>query len=243
MLRAFVLGTQKFGILPMSSRLATRSSATSFSTSTITKVAVVGAGTLGSQVALQTAMSGFDVTVLDVSPSALSQCKSVHEALVQSYIQRERDGVQARGWIGLMARQNLRDPEEVASHALRRIAYTTSAEEAMSGCDLVSENVPEVPEIKQATYSNLKMFAADHTIFTTNSSTLLPSEFAEYTGRPSKFCALHFANGIWDANIGEVMPHSGTDPKVVDTVLQFARDINMVPFKIMKEQNGYLINR
>jgi len=73
-------------------------------------------------------------------------------------------------------------------------------------------------------------------------SSLLPSEFAEFTGRPSKFCALHFANGIWDANIAEVMPHPGTDPEVVETVLKFSKDINMVPFSIKKEQNGYLIN-
>ncbi len=72
---------------------------------------------------------------------------------------------------------------------------------------------------------------------------LLPSEFAAFTGRPAKFCALHFANGIWDANIAEVMPHPGTDPEVVETVLKFSKDINMVPFRIRKEQNGYLINR
>merc|ERR1711862_201197 len=57
-----------------------------------------------------------------------------------------------------------------------------------------------------------------------------------------KFLALHFANGIWDANIGEVMPHAGTDPAVTQKVLDFAKDIRMVPFHIQKEQNGYIIN-
>ena len=139
-------------------------------TSGISKVCVVGAGTLGTQVALQAAISGFEVTVLDVSASALSGCHDVHETLAQSFVLREMDHNQARGWAALTTAQNL-DAETVAERALKRLSYTTSAEEAMAKCDLVSENVPEVPEIKQATYDSLKGFAADHTIFTTNSST------------------------------------------------------------------------
>lgn len=53
----------------------------------------------------------------------------------------------------------------------------------------------------------------DKTILVTNSSTLLPS--AEYTGRPSKYLALHFANSIWQNNTAEMMGHSQTDKKYV----------------------------
>ena len=138
----------------------------------IESVTVVGAGTLGTQVAFQTAISGFQVTVLDVSAKALSGSKAIHEALAQSFILRETGTQpQARGWAQLTARPGNLDPETLASRALERITYTTSAQEAMQGCDLVSENVPEVPEIKEATYRSLKEFAAEHTIFTTNSST------------------------------------------------------------------------
>ena len=84
--------------------------------------------------------------------------------------------------------------------------------------------------------------APEKTIFTTNSSTTLPSKYASETGRPAKFLALHFANGIWDANVGEVMGHPGTDPGVFDQVLDFAKDIGMVPIPIHKEQNGYALN-
>ena len=84
--------------------------------------------------------------------------------------------------------------------------------------------------------------APEKTIFTTNSSTTLPCKYASETGRPAKFLALHFANGIWDANVGEVMGHPGTDPEVFDQVLDFAKDIGMVPIPIHKEQNGYALN-
>jgi 3-hydroxybutyryl-CoA dehydrogenase len=71
---------------------------------------------------------------------------------------------------------------------------------------------------------------------------MLPSDFAKDTGRPEKFLALHFANPIWEANIGEVMGHSGTSPEVFNRVIKFAEQIGMIPIPIHKEQNGYIIN-
>jgi 3-hydroxybutyryl-CoA dehydrogenase len=53
---------------------------------------------------------------------------------------------------------------------------------------------------------------------------------------------LHFAIGVWDSNIGEVMGHPGTDPAVFERVLTFADEIGLVPIPIHKEQNGYIIN-
>jgi len=53
-------------------------------------------------------------------------------------------------------------------------------------------------------------------VFTTNSSTLAPSSLVGFVDRPAKFLALHFAIGVWDSNIGEVMGHPGTDPAVFD---------------------------
>ena len=207
----------------------------------IQRVCVVGAGTLGAQVAVQTALRGFEVSVLDVSQESLDRCQEAHRAIAKQYVTRDASPAsQARGWRGLSSPSV--PAAKVAADALDRLSYTTSFEEALRACDLVSENVPEVPDIKASTYASLHEHAPKGTIFTTNSSTLLPSQFAKDTGRPHHFCALHFANGIWDANIGEVMPHSGTSEETVRTVLRFAKEIGMVPFHVRKEQNGYLIN-
>lgn len=207
----------------------------------IQRVTIVGAGTLGTQVALQTAITGHDVTVLDVTESALKVCQENQESILKSYIARDTTSHdQARAWKGLSSES--KPASVVAEETLKRIKYTTDTAMAMENCDLVSENVPEVPDIKASTYKNLSKHAEEHTIFTTNSSTLLPSDFVEHTGRPDKFLALHFANGIWDSNIGEVMPHPNTDPAITAKVLEFTKDIRMVPFHIKKEQNGYLIN-
>jgi 3-hydroxybutyryl-CoA dehydrogenase len=125
---------------------------------------------------------------------------------------------------------------------MARLNYTTNLIEAVKDADLISESVPENLEIKKGFYLELAKVAPAKTIFTTNTSTLLPSQFAEDTGRPEKFLALHFANWIWDANIGEIMGHPDTDPEVFKRVIEFAKEIGMVPIPIYKEQNGYIIN-
>ena len=72
-------------------------------------------------------------------------------------------------------------------------------------------NLIDDQEIKKAFYRDLAFVAPEKTIFTTNTSSLVPSQFAKETGRPKKFLALHFANRIWEANAGEIMGHPGTD--------------------------------
>ena len=68
----------------------------------------------------------------------------------------------------------------------------------------------------------------------------LPSQFAEATGRPDKFCALHFTNLIWSLNIGEVMAHPGTSDETLLDVTRFAIEIATLP--ISKEQRVYVCN-
>lgn len=104
------------------------------------------------------------------------------------------------------------------------------------------EAIPEVVQIKTDFYTELGKVAPEKTIFATNSSTLLPSQFAEATGRPKKFLDMHFANGIWKNNTAEIMKHPGTDSEVLDEVIDFAKAIGMVPLPLQKEQPGYILN-
>lgn len=82
----------------------------------------------------------------------------------------------------------------------------------------------------------------EKTILVTNSSTLLPSKFAKYTGRPEKYLSLHFANFIWKNNTAEIMAQPKTDGKYFDIIMQFAKDIRMVALPVKKEKSGYLLN-
>jgi len=190
----------------------------------IKNVMIAGGGTLGSQIAWQTAFHGFEVIVYDAFEKGLETSKALHKNYADLFIN-------TRG-----------ASQEDIYNTLTRLNYTTNLEQAVKDADLVSESIPEVVKIKKSFYNELGKVAPEKTIFTTNSSTTLPSQYAKETGRPEKFLALHFANGIWDANVGEVMGHPGTDPKIYDRVAKFAEEIGMVPIHIKKEQNGYVLN-
>ncbi len=190
----------------------------------IKNVTIAGAGTLGSQIAWQTAFHGFNVIVYDTFDKGLVNSKKFHKQFAQLFLTKR--GVS----------------QEKIDQTLAKLSYTTNLKEAVQNADLISESIPESIEIKKSFYTELAKVAPEKTIFTTNTSTTLPSEYAKETGRPHKFLALHFANGIWDANVGEVMGHDGTDPKIFERVVQFAKDIGMVPIPIHKEQGGYVLN-
>lgn len=185
---------------------------------------IAGGGTLGSQIAWQTAFHGFNVIVYDAFDKGLEASKSFHKQFAELFLN-------TRG-------ASQKEIDETFS----RLNYTSNLKEAVKDADLVNESIPENIEIKIDFYQKLGKVAPEKTIFTTNTSTTLPSDYAKETGRPEKFLALHFANGIWDANVGEVMGHPGTDPKIFDRVVEFAREIGMVPIPIYKEQNGYVLN-
>ena len=131
--------------------------------------------------------------------------------------------------------------EQIEASRARIVGNTNLGSSAVQA-DLVIEAIPEDLAIKQLFYRTLSAVAPSHTIFASNSSTLLPSEFATFTNRPERVLSLHFANEVWKHNIGEIMGHPGTDPAVFARVVQFAHRIGMVPLPLHKEQPGYLLN-
>ncbi|MFJ7664211.1 3-hydroxyacyl-CoA dehydrogenase [Lysinibacillus sp. NPDC097162] len=187
-------------------------------------ITVAGSGVLGSQIAYQSAFKGFNVTVYDINDEALKNAQDRITKLKPLY------------------QHDLGATQEEVDAAYARLSFKSDLEEAVANADLVIEAIPEVVKIKTEFYTNLGKVAPAKTIFATNSSTLLPSQFAEATGRPEKFLALHFANTIWVNNTAEIMKHPGTDMKVFDEVVEFARAIGMVPLTLYKEQPGYILN-
>jgi 3-hydroxyacyl-CoA dehydrogenase len=131
----------------------------------ITSVTVLGTGVLGSQIAYQTAYSGFNVTAYDISEEILESAKLRLEGLAARY-EQEVDGAG-----GGRART-----------VLARINYSSDLEEAVQDADLVIEAVPERLDLKRDVYTKLGKSAPARTIFATNSSTLLPSAMADFTG-------------------------------------------------------------
>lgn len=193
-------------------------------TQTLNNLTVLGAGVLGGQIAWHSAFKGKQVVVFDLFEEALERCKVAHRQYAAIYLAE----------MGATA--------DVINEVQARLTYTTTLGDAVSAADLVIEAVPEIPETKTAVYQQMAPLLPAHTLVATNSSTLLPAQFATATGRPEKYCALHFANMIWNMNLAEVMAHAGTSDETLRAIVRFAIEIGMVPIPIQKEQNGYVLN-
>lgn len=191
----------------------------------IIHVTVLGTGVLGSEIAYQTAYSGFAVTAFDISDEILEGAKTRFDALAARFEN------EVNGAAGGPART-----------ALTRIRYSSNLADAVHDADLVIEAVPEILDLKRDVYKHLGQVAPERTIFATNSSTLLPSQLADSTGRPDRFIAMHFANKIWIHNTAEIVGDPDTDPAVYQAVVAFARRIGMEPIELHKEQPGYVLN-
>src|SRR5579872_3221823 len=166
-------------------------------------ITVAGSGVLGSQIAYQTAFKGFHTNVFDVSHEALDHARERLTKLKENY------------------KEDLGASQQSVDLAFGRISFYTDLAQSVADADLVIEAIPEVVQLKADFYKELGNVAPKKTVFATNSSTLLPSQFAEATGRPEKFLALHFANGIWRNNTAEIMQHAGTDQAVFQDVIEF----------------------
>jgi len=190
----------------------------------IKNVTVSGSGVLGSQIAFHSAYHGYDVTLYDINDELLEHTKLKFEQFKELY---QKD-----------INATLSDLEE----AINRIAVTSDLELSVKDADLCIEAIPENVQIKKDFYTQLGVLAPAKTIFCTNSSTLLPRQFATETGRPDRFLALHFANYLWKNNVAEIMGHAGTNLEVFSKVVEFAKTIGMVTIPIFKEQPGYVMN-
>lgn len=187
-------------------------------------VTVAGSGVLGSQIAFQTAFKGFEVNVYDINDAAIEAAKERANKLAIIY------------------KNDVAQNDAEVEAALGRLSFYTDLGEAVQNADLVIEAIPERLDIKQGFYEQLSKVAPAKTVFATNSSTMIPSQFRQFTDRPGKFLALHFANEIWKNNTAEIMGHDATDKQYEEQVIEFARAIGMVPLHILKEQPGYILN-
>jgi 3-hydroxybutyryl-CoA dehydrogenase len=193
----------------------------------IKRVTIAGAGTMGSQIALQCARKKFDVVLYDISEKRLAIAKQVMHHL----------------WKALTKDKNADGAGEQQSieEILTRIKFTTSMEEA-ADCDLINESVPEDPKLKGELFAKFNQLCPARTIFTTNTSTLLPSMFAEETGRSERLLALHFHKPLTKPAVVDVMAHEKTDKALVRIVAEFAESIDQIVIIPQKENSGYVFN-
>ena len=131
--------------------------------------------------------------------------------------------------------------EECRESVFSLLQFTSNAELAITNADIINESVTEELAIKEKVWKQFGELAPEKTIFTTNTSYLLPSQLAAISGRPEKFCAFHF-HDVFNARVVDIMPHSGTDPELIPLLQQLGKTLNQVPVIVKKESPGYIFN-
>lgn len=214
------------------------------------KIVVAGGGVLGSQIAFQAAYCGFDVTIWLRSEGSITRTQPKLDHLLEVYketihLMATPEGQTPANWArGIAEYETFKEDEclKKAQTAYESIKLELDMQKAVEDADLVIESMAENVDDKIAFYKKLAPLMPEKTILVTNSSTLLPSKFAKVTGRPDKYLSLHFANSIWKNNVAEIMVQSKTDNKYFEEVMEFAKQIRMIPLPVRKEKSGYLLN-
>jgi len=190
------------------------------------RVLVVGAGTMGSQIALQTALSGrYDVTLVDSMPGQLERAGAQNRRLMDRAVEKGRL------------------PETAAAGALARIAHSGDLASAARTADLVIEAVIEDFDAKKDVFEALGKNAKKDAILASNSSTIAISRLADFTGRPEQCCNMHFFHPVTVMQLCEVVRGPKTAQATIATAMEFVRSIERTPVLLQKEIWGFIVNR
>lgn len=213
-------------------------------------IVIMGGGVLGSQIAFQTAFCDYNVIVWLRSEGSIERTKAKLELVKNSYIDAINlmampEGKSFNNWCRGIADADNFNKDELINKVMGlsdKIKLELDMKKALEDADLVIESMAEDFEAKKDLYLKMSSLLPEKTIVVTNSSTMLPSKLAKYTGRPDKFLALHFANSIWKNNTAEVMVQPKTEEKYFNEVMEFAKGIRMIALPLKKEKSGYLLN-
>jgi 3-hydroxybutyryl-CoA dehydrogenase len=190
------------------------------------RVLVVGAGTMGSQIALQTALSGrYEVTLVDTVAGQLERSRAQNHKLLDRSVEKQR-----------LTR-------EKADEALERIADSNDLAKSAARADLVIEAVIENFDAKKSVFEDLGKDARPEAILASNSSTIAISRLADATGRPERCCNMHFFHPVTVMQLCEVVRGPKTSQDTVETAMEFVRSIDRTPVLLNKEIWGFIVNR
>jgi len=190
------------------------------------RVLVVGAGTMGSQIALQTALSGHhEVTLVDTVAGQLERARAQNRKLLDRSVEKQR-----------LTR-------EKADEALERIDDSNNLAKSAAKADLVIEAVIENFDAKKSVFEDLGKHATPEAILASNSSTIAISRLADSTGRPERCCNMHFFHPVTVMQLCEVVRGPKTSDDTVETAMEFVRSINRTPVLLNKEIWGFIVNR
>ena len=190
----------------------------------ISRIAVLGAGTMGNGIAQVCAMAGFSVALFDPVPGAVARALGTIRGNLDKGVERGKVDAATR---------------DAALESLREAA---SLEDAAREADLVIEAVPERMELKTQIFRETDAHAPPAAILATNTSSLSISRIAGATGRAERVIGLHFFNPVHIMKLLEVVRGAETSQATVDASLDFARRIGKEPI-VVTDTPGFASSR
>jgi 3-hydroxybutyryl-CoA dehydrogenase len=188
----------------------------------LSRVAVVGAGFMGSGIAESAASAGIDVTVFEPEEAPLERSRSrLHESVDRAVSRGKMTGEEAEGLVG-------------------RIAYTTDIGD-LDGVDAVMEAVTEDPRVKGRLFASLDEQLPDAQFLASNTSSIPIAEIASWTQRPERVVGLHFFSPVPVMKLVEVVVALNTAEETIAAAEQFAASIGKQPIRT-KDRSGFIVN-
>ena len=189
----------------------------------MTRLAVLGTGTMGAGIAQVAAQSGYDVFFWNRRESSVEKGRAIIQKSLGRLLKKERISQQDH------------------DAALKRIHGVTALEDAKHA-DLVIEAVPEDVEIKGEILERLNQLCGEDAVFATNTSSLSVTLLASLSGRPDRFVGMHFFNPVGAMKLVEIVRGLDTSDETVAKVTELAERLDKVPIPV-KDLPGFVVNR
>jgi len=191
----------------------------------IKNVAIIGAGRMGRQIAMNTAIHGYQVVLHDSVQPVLQDAA----AWADEYLA----GRVAKG----------RMSQEQTEAIKNRLAFLDTLEQSVADADLVIEAVVEVEDVKRELLQRVSQYARENAIIATNSSFMASSMFADAVNNPGRLANLHFFNPALVLKLTEVVRGEHTSQETIDALMEFSRNTGKKPVLVQKEIDGFVANR
>lgn len=188
-------------------------------------ICIVGAGFMGAQIALQCAVHGYDVRLVDASTEALQRAIQGHAEELDRRVERGQITAQEK-WA-----------------TLSRIGATLTLEEGAAQAGLAIEAVPERVDLKRQVFGELDKACPPQAILATNSSSIRVSLLEDATRRPDRVLNLHFYATVWERPMVDIQRGTQTSDETLERGRQFVRAIGCTPLLVQRESTGFVFNR
>ena len=191
----------------------------------IQNVCVLGGGLMGRQIALNTAIYPYNVTIYDANPAVLEDVANWKDNYLAGRITK--------------GRMTTEQVAEICS----RFRICSTLEEAVHNADLVIEAIVEQKDIKSSLFQQISQLVRPDTIIATNSSRMTSSLFAADVSNPQRLANLHYFNPALVMQLVEIVQGQHCSDETVQALYNFSENSGKTPIVLKKEVDGFVVNR